>query len=115
MSIATKTVTADEADLRLDRWFRRHFPSATQGVIQKLCRTGQIRVDGKRVETNLRLAAGMSVRVPPLPPSTPVVAERPAPVFDPLLEQEMSKLVLYRDDHVIVLNKPFGVPSQGGP
>ncbi len=115
MSIATKTVTADEADLRLDRWFRRHFPSATQGVIQKLCRTGQIRVDGKRVETNLRLAPGMSVRVPPLPASTPVVAERPAPVFDPLLEQEMTRLVLYRDDHVIVLNKPFGVPSQGGP
>ena len=115
MSIATKTVTADEADLRLDRWFRRHFPSATQGVIQKLCRTGQIRVDGKRVETGQRLSPGMSVRVPPLPSGTPVVAERPAPVFDPLLEQEMSKLVLYRDDHVIVLNKPFGLPSQGGP
>ena len=115
MSIATKTVTADEADLRLDRWFRRHFPSATQGVIQKLCRTGQIRVDGKRVETSLRLTPGMSVRVPPLPVGTPVVVERPAPVFDPLLEQEMNKLVLYRDDHVIVLNKPFGLPSQGGP
>ena len=115
MSIATKTVTADEADLRLDRWFRRHFPSATQGVIQKLCRTGQIRVDGKRVETGQRLTPGMSVRVPPLPTGTPVVAERPAPVFDPLLEQEMNKLVLYRDDHVIVLNKPFGLPSQGGP
>ncbi len=115
MSIATKTVTADEADLRLDRWFRRHFPSATQGVIQKLCRTGQIRVDGKRAETGTRLAFGMSIRIPPLPPSTPIVAERPAPVFDPLLEQEMSKLVLYRDDHVIVLNKPFGLASQGGP
>jgi 23S rRNA pseudouridine955/2504/2580 synthase len=115
MSIATKTVTADEADLRLDRWFRRHFPSATQGVIQKLCRTGQIRVDGKRVETGMRLSPGMSVRVPPLPSSTPVKAEKPAPVFDPLLEAEMSKLVLYKDDHVIVLCKPFGLPSQGGP
>ncbi len=115
MSIATKTVTADEADLRLDRWFRRHFPSATQGVIQKLCRTGQIRVDGKRVETGTRLTPGMNVRVPPLPSSTPAVAVKPAPVFDPLLEAEMSRLVLYKDDHVIVLNKPFGLPSQGGP
>lgn len=115
MSIITKTITADEADLRLDRWFRRHYPSATQGVIQKLCRTGQIRVDGKRAEAATRLAPGQSVRIPPLPSSTPVVAERPAPVFDPLLEQEMTKLVLYRDEHVIVLSKPFGLPSQGGP
>ena len=115
MSIQTKIITADEADLRLDRWFRRHFPSATQGVIQKLCRTGQIRVDGKRAEAATRLLPGQSVRVPPLPTSTPAVAEKVAPVFDPLLEQEMTKLVLYRDEHVIVLNKPFGLPSQGGP
>jgi 23S rRNA pseudouridine955/2504/2580 synthase len=115
MSITTKTITDDEADLRLDRWFRRHYPSATQGVIQKLCRTGQIRVDGKRAEAATRLAPGMSVRVPPLPATTPIVAEKKAPVFDPLLEAEMTKLVLYRDDQVIVLNKPFGLPSQGGP
>ncbi len=115
MSIITKTITADEADLRLDRWFRRHYPSATQGVIQKLCRTGQIRVDGKRAEAATRLTPGQSVRVPPLPVNTPVVAEKQAPVFDPLLEREMSKLVLYKDDFVIVLNKPFGLASQGGP
>ena len=115
MSIATKTVTDDEADLRLDRWFRRHFPQATQGVIQKLCRTGQIRVDGKRCEAATRLTPGMSIRVPPLPASTPAVIEKKAPVFDPLLEQEMTKLVLYSDEQVIVLNKPFGLASQGGP
>ena len=114
MSIATRTVTADEADLRLDRWFRRHYPSATQGVIQKLCRTGQIRIDGKRAEAATRLLPGQNVRVPPLPSATPVVAVKAAPVFDPLLEQEMTRLVLYRDEHVIVLDKPFGLPSQGG-
>ena len=60
-------MTADEAEIRLDRWFRRHFPTVTQGAIQKLCRTGQIRVDGKRAEAATRLAAGQAVRVPPLP------------------------------------------------
>jgi 23S rRNA pseudouridine955/2504/2580 synthase len=115
MTIATRVITEDEADIRLDRWFRRHFPSATQGVIQKMCRTGQIRVDGKRAETSMRLAPGQSVRVPPLPKTEIKLSEKPAPVFDPLLEAEMTKLVLYRDDHVIVLDKPFGLPSQGGP
>ena len=47
-------VTSDEADIRLDRWFRRHFPWMTQGSVQKLCRTGQIRVDGKRADAATR-------------------------------------------------------------
>ena len=67
MAVATRTVTEDEADIRLDRWFRRHFPGVTQGAIQKLCRTGQVRVDGHRADAATRLAAGQSVRVPPLP------------------------------------------------
>ena len=46
MSVELRPVTDDEAEIRLDRWFRRHFPAVTQGAIQKLCRTGQIRVDG---------------------------------------------------------------------
>ena len=72
MSAATQIVAEDEADIRLDRWMRRHFPGLQQSLIQKLCRTGQIRVDGKRAETNDRLAAGQSVRVPPLPTVVPL-------------------------------------------
>ena len=113
MTITTRDVTADEADIRLDRWFRRHFPGVTQGVIQRLCRTGQIRVDGHRAEAATRLAPGQSVRIPPLPdPKTP---EKPAPTIDPRLRTEMERMVLYRDAHLIVLNKPSGLPTQGGP
>ena len=67
MAVAARTVSEDEADIRLDRWFRRHFPGLTQGAIQKLCRTGQVRVDGRRVDAATRLAVGQSVRIPPLP------------------------------------------------
>ena len=67
MTLAIHTVAEDEAEIRLDRWFRRHFPGLTQGVIQKLCRTGQVRVDGHRAEAATRLTPGQAVRVPPLP------------------------------------------------
>ncbi len=60
-------MTEDEADIRLDRFLRRHYPALTQGALQKLCRTGQIRVDGHRVEASARLAPGQAVRVPPMP------------------------------------------------
>ena len=113
MSVLALQVTDDEAEIRLDRWFRRHFPVLTQGMIQKLCRTGQIRVDGKRVEAATRLSSGQSVRVPPIPGGPP-----PPPASAPLdagTMRELESMVVYMDDTLIVMNKPFGLPVQGGP
>jgi 23S rRNA pseudouridine955/2504/2580 synthase len=111
--VTTRAVTDDEADIRLDRWFRRHFPGLTQGVIQRLCRTGQVRVDGSRAEASTRLAAGQSVRIPPLPTAAPGSAVTPPP--DEKRAAELERMVLYRDEKLIVLNKPPGLASQGGP
>ena len=112
MSVTTREVVEDEAGIRLDRWFRRHYPALTQGVIQKLCRTGQVRVDGHRAEAATRLAAGQSVRIPPMPAPD---ASRPVPAPDAQAQRELERLVLFRDDALIVLNKPSGLPTQGGP
>ena len=112
MTVATRTVSDDEADIRLDRWFRRHFPGVPQSAIQRLCRTGQVRVDGRRADTATRLAPGQAVRVPPLP-SEPEA--KPQAALDPGVAKDLQGLVLYRDDDLIVLNKPHGIPVQGGP
>jgi 23S rRNA pseudouridine955/2504/2580 synthase len=108
------TVTEDEAEIRLDRWFRRHFPGLPQSVIQKLCRGGQVRVDGHRADAATRLAAGQAIRVPPLPLVLPAVAKAVADI-DPELAKDLQRLVLYRDEYLLVLNKPYGLPVQGGP
>lgn len=108
------TVGNDEADQRLDRWFRRHFPHISQVQIEKLCRKGEIRVDGGRVKANSRVVPGMDVRVPPLPDERmerPVFRPKPISAAD---AQMMQEAVLYKDDDIIVLNKPAGVPVQGG-
>ena len=60
-------VGADEAEQRVDRWFRRQFPQLSQVQIEKMCRKGEIRVDGGRVKANSRVGPGQEVRVPPLP------------------------------------------------
>ncbi len=114
MSVQTRIVSEDEADIRLDRWFRRHFPAVTQGAIQKFCRTGQVRVDGKRAEAATRLASGQAVRVPPVP-AAPEPAPRFAMRLDARAQAELEGTVLYRDDQLIVINKPPGLPVQGGP
>lgn len=115
MSVQTRIITEDEADLRLDRWFRRHYPALNQSALQKLCRTGQVRVDGKRVTGASRVAPGQSVRVPPLPEAPVSATPAEPPPLDPQLAREIERMVLYRDDKVIVLDKPSGIATQGGP
>ncbi|SNX68510.1 ribosomal large subunit pseudouridine synthase C [Cereibacter ovatus] len=112
MSVQLLKVTADEGEQRLDRWFKRRFPHLTQGAVEKMCRTGQVRVDGARAKASDRVAEGMEIRVPPLPdPDAP----RPdAPRITKSDEQMIQDCVIYKDNDIIVLNKPAGLPSQGG-
>jgi 23S rRNA pseudouridine955/2504/2580 synthase len=112
MTLQTRTVTDDETDIRLDRWVRRHFPGLQQSLIQKWCRTGQIRVDGARVDTSTRLNPGQSIRIPPM--DAPV-APKPVSRVDPNDARELQKAVIYQDNQILVLNKPYGLPVQGGP
>jgi len=108
-------VKQDEADQRLDRWFRKRFPQIGQIRLEKLCRKGEIRVDGGRVKGATRLAAGQSVRIPPLPKSDD---RPPAPKRVDAMSPEdvklIQSLVIYRDDDIIALNKPAGLATQGG-
>ena len=105
-------VGADEADQRLDRWFRRRFPQVSQGRIEKMCRKGEIRLDGGRVKPAARVVSGQMVRVPPLPDAP---APKPdAPKISEADRELIQSAVIYKDDHVLALNKPPGLPSQGG-
>ena len=117
MTVVIRTVADDDGDIRLDRWFRRQYPALTQGVLQKMCRTGQVRVDGHRVETSTRLAAGQSVRVPPLPAPIPAAerAARQVVHVDAAMRRELEGRVLYRDSHLLLIDKPAGLAVQGGP
>lgn len=110
--VQTITVTQDEGDQRLDRFLKRRFPQLSQGMVEKMCRKGELRVDGGRVKSNSRVEEGMQVRVPPIPDTrAPAVVRTGVSEADTKLIQSC---VIYRDDHVIALNKPAGLPTQGG-
>ncbi len=116
--IEQKTVTADEAGMRLDRWFKVHYPGLAFGRLQKLLRTGQVRVDGKRADANTRIAAGQIVRIPPLGVELPADDKKNAkPKSTKLIDDDrkaIEEMMLYEDAHVMVLNKPAGLAVQGG-
>ncbi|SHI57618.1 RluA family pseudouridine synthase [Wenxinia saemankumensis] len=106
-------VGEDEGDQRLDRWLKRRFPQLTQGAVEKMCRKGDLRVDGGRVKASTRVETGQEVRVPPIPDGAAPPPTGPARI-SPADERMIRAAVIYRDDHVIALNKPPGLPTQGG-
>jgi 23S rRNA pseudouridine955/2504/2580 synthase len=111
--VQTVTIDPADSDQRIDRWLKRLFPHVTQGRIEKMCRKGELRVDGGRVKASTRVMAGQQVRIPPMPDA---VQAAPAPRTSvSAADAEMIRgCVIYRDDHVIALNKPPGLPVQGG-
>ena len=112
--VQTRAVSDGEAGLRLDRWFQRHFPELGHGALQKLLRTGQVRVDGKRVEGKDRVEPGQTVRLPPGVTAAPPPKPREIPTLSDRDAAEIRSLVIHKDDQVIVLNKPPGLAVQGG-
>lgn len=111
--VRTLEVTSDEAGARLDRWFKRRIPGLTHGRLEKLLRTGQVRVDGGRAKAGQRLEAGQRVRVPPLP-DVKSLPPSPCPALGAADTADLRARVLYRDDDVLVVNKPVGLAVQGG-
>jgi len=113
--VHTSVVGQDEADQRLDRWFKRRYPGLTHGRLEKLLRTGQIRVDGARAKANQRLQAGQTVRIPPLGEgATQKTPPAPRAGVSDKDAAFMRGLVLYKDDEIIAINKPAGLAVQGG-
>lgn len=109
--VSIMLVRPEDDGIRLNRWFLREYPALSMARLQKLLRTKQIKVDGKRAEANTRLLAGQQLRIPPLD------REKAVPVVRALSSKDeifVKNLVIYKDENILVLNKPSGLAVQGG-
>jgi 23S rRNA pseudouridine955/2504/2580 synthase len=112
--VETIPVAADDGELRLDRWFKRHYPGLGHGRLEKLLRTGQVRIDGHRAKAGDRVAPGQLIRVPPLGDLSEPPPRPGPPVLRPRDIAMLQRAVLHIDDDLIVIDKPPGLAVQGG-
>ncbi|MEM9123068.1 MAG: RluA family pseudouridine synthase [Pseudomonadota bacterium] len=113
--VETVEVAADDDGIRLDRWFKRHYPQLSHGRLEKLLRTGQVRLDGARAKGSTRIEAGQAVRIPPIPanPSGTTHSSSRNDLSD--AERRLVRsIVIFEDESILVLNKPPGMAVQGG-
>lgn len=111
MSVEFKIVTESEKDIRLDRWFKRHYPQVSHGLLEKWLRKKNVCVDNKKAKANMRLAPAQVIRIPPMETEKEASPQKELSKADITL---MQKMVLYKDNDIIILNKPAGLAVQGG-
>ncbi len=113
--VKTLYITDGEDGIRVDRFFKRRWPHINHVQLNKMLRSGQVRVDGGRVKADTRLATGSTIRVPPLPEAPDVDQQkRERALLSPQEIRFAHSMVLYEDEDVIALNKPSGLAVQGG-
>ena len=98
-------VTEDDAGQRIDNYLLARLKGVPKSHIYRIVRSGEVRINSKRVEASQKVAPGDRIRVPPVR-----VAERgeaePAPHF---------KLpILFEDDFLVAIDKPAGLAVHGG-
>ncbi|MEM6276462.1 MAG: RluA family pseudouridine synthase [Pseudomonadota bacterium] len=109
--VQTIEIAPGDGGQRLDRFLKRLFPGLGQGRIEKMCRKGELRLDGGRVKASTRVEVGQMLRVPPLPkPQAP----KPEGAVDERDADMIRRAIIFRDEHILALNKPPGLPVQGG-
>ena len=108
------TVEDDDNDIRLDRWFKRHYPGFPHALLEKHLRKGLIRLDDKKAKTSDRVIMGQVIRCPDMADITGDAAPKPKRKLSEEDYAQARNWVLYKDASIIVINKPYGLASQGG-
>lgn len=88
----------DDAGNRIDRWLAARLPGLSRSKIQQLVKSGDITVDGHRVEPDHKTVSGMQISV--------LVVAAPALELTP---EAIPLDVLYEDQDLIVINKKPGM------
>lgn len=108
--VRTVQVSEDRDGQRLDNFLLGQLKGAPKSLIYKIIRSGQVRVNGGRGKPERKLAAGDSVRIPPVQLNAGEPGEAPAPG----LQRALERSIVFEDDRLLALDKPSGLASHGG-
>lgn len=107
--VKVHTVDSDEAGQRVDNFLFRVLKGVPKSRIYKAIRSGEVRINKKRVKPVIKLQVNDVVRIPPLT----VKEEVQVFVKDKLKSQILSS-ILFENEELLVLNKPSGIAVHGG-
>ncbi|MDA8384324.1 MAG: RluA family pseudouridine synthase [Betaproteobacteria bacterium] len=107
-SVTLLEIGEEAATQRVDNYLTRHLKGVPKSHIYRIVRSGEVRVNGKRVDCAYRLQNGDRLRIPPIR-----IARREDPRVSPA-GSRLSRHVLFEDEAILVLDKPAGLAVHGG-
>lgn len=108
-SVAHVVIDDEEQGQRLDNFLIRRCKGVPKSHIYRILRSGEVRVNSRRVDATYRLCAGDNLRIPPIR-----IAERPKSEVDEAAKQRVDLPVLFEDEAMLVIDKPEGIAVHGG-
>lgn len=110
-STASAQLVIDEASAgqRVDNFLQKVLKGVPKSHIYRILRSGEVRVNKKRIDADFRLSLEDVVRIPPLR-----VANRPQTVPVGPVNSKFDDAIVYEDDAMLVINKPAGFAVHGG-
>jgi 23S rRNA pseudouridine955/2504/2580 synthase len=112
--IRSEVIGAEDAGVRVDKVLARLLPGVSRTHIFRLMRRGEVRLNGKRISGEVRVAEGDVLRVPPVRMEAPPPVENAAPRVSTRLADQVLGAILHEDDRLLVINKPSGIAVHGG-
>ncbi|MBU3697104.1 RluA family pseudouridine synthase [Dechloromonas sp.] len=108
-SVTHRLISEDEAGQRLDNFLIRVCKGVPKSHIYRILRSGEVRVNSKRVDATYRLLTGDKLRIPPIR-----IAERPQDEVEEAAKARVDLPILFEDDALLVIDKPEGIAVHGG-
>jgi len=107
-SVRRVRVGEEDAGQRIDNFLLRECKGVPKSHIYRVLRSGEVRVNGGRINQTYRLQAGDEVRIPPIR-----VAEKPPePGLAAAARHDFP--IVFEDDALLVIDKPAGLAVHGG-
>ncbi len=101
-------VDAESAGQRIDNYLTKRLKGVPKSHLYRILRSGEVRVNSRRVAPDRRLAAGDRIRVPPIRTAQPSASVRRPPA------RPLGAHIVYEDEGLLVIDKPAGVAVHGG-
>lgn len=107
-----KKITEHEAGQRIDNFLIKVLKGVPKSRIYRAVRSGEVRINGSRIQVSRKIELGDQVRIPPIRHSNENRSDQYAAVVPPRLLEQIP--VLYEDESLLVLDKPSGLAVHGG-
>lgn len=108
-SVTLLVIAEEEQGQRLDNFLIRYCKGVPKSHVYRILRSGEVRVNSRRVDATYRLLEGDKLRIPPIR-----IAERPQNEVDEAAKQRVDLPIIYEDEAMLVIDKPEGIAVHGG-